>query len=504
MPSDQVARSGSRCCRTAASRTAAARASTSGTCRRELVALGHHVEVFSGQPYPELDPGRCCTEVPSLDLYREPRPVPHAAALREYRDWIDVLEVAHDVDRRLPRAADVQPAGARGCCGPAAATSTSCTTTRCSATACSASPGRPAAGDQHPPPDQRRPPDRARRAPTAWRSGSPCAAGTASSACRRRVARRRRPDPDRRPSPPRRHPRDFGVDPDRMRVVPLGVDTGCSSRPHVPRVPGRIVADGQRRLPDEGRRDAAARRSPSCAPSATSKLDRGRQADARAAPPSSWSSELALGERGALRARRLRRRARRARSAAPRWPSCPRSTRASRCPPSRHMACGTPLVASHRRRACPRWSGRRRAVLVAARRRRGAGRRAARACSTTRTGRERLGAAGARGCWSGSPGAPSPRTVEADRGGHRRPSPTAASRGADVLTVDFDRFGRRARRPRARPGLRRRAARLRGATGGAPTWSPSTRTRPSSRDGARHVRRDARGRRGPARRRRPT
>ena len=24
---------------------------------RELVALGHDVEVFSGQPYPELDPG---------------------------------------------------------------------------------------------------------------------------------------------------------------------------------------------------------------------------------------------------------------------------------------------------------------------------------------------------------------------------------------------------------------------------------------------------------------
>src|ERR671937_522387 len=24
---------------------------------RELAALGHHVEVFSGQPYPELEPG---------------------------------------------------------------------------------------------------------------------------------------------------------------------------------------------------------------------------------------------------------------------------------------------------------------------------------------------------------------------------------------------------------------------------------------------------------------
>ena len=38
---------------------------------RELHALGHHVEVFSGQPYPELDPGPVLREVPSLDLYRD-------------------------------------------------------------------------------------------------------------------------------------------------------------------------------------------------------------------------------------------------------------------------------------------------------------------------------------------------------------------------------------------------------------------------------------------------
>jgi glycosyltransferase involved in cell wall biosynthesis len=60
---------------------------------RELAALGHHVEVFSGQPYPELEPGPLLRPLPSLDLYREPDPfrTPH---LREYRDWIDALEVA--------------------------------------------------------------------------------------------------------------------------------------------------------------------------------------------------------------------------------------------------------------------------------------------------------------------------------------------------------------------------------------------------------------------------
>jgi glycosyltransferase involved in cell wall biosynthesis len=59
---------------------------------RELAALGHHVEVFSGQPYPELEPGPLLRTLPSLDLYRDDDPfrTPH---LREYRDWIDVLEV---------------------------------------------------------------------------------------------------------------------------------------------------------------------------------------------------------------------------------------------------------------------------------------------------------------------------------------------------------------------------------------------------------------------------
>ena len=60
---------------------------------RELVALGHQVEVFSGQPYPVLDPGVRLTEVPSLDLYREPDPF-RTPRLREFRDRVDLLEVA--------------------------------------------------------------------------------------------------------------------------------------------------------------------------------------------------------------------------------------------------------------------------------------------------------------------------------------------------------------------------------------------------------------------------
>ena len=60
---------------------------------RELTALGHEVEVFSGQPYPELDEGVRLTKVPSLDLYREPDPF-RVPRLREFRDRIDVEEFA--------------------------------------------------------------------------------------------------------------------------------------------------------------------------------------------------------------------------------------------------------------------------------------------------------------------------------------------------------------------------------------------------------------------------
>lgn len=60
---------------------------------RELVRLGHTVDVISGQPYPILDDGVRLIELPSLDLYREPDPF-RMPKLAEYRDWVDALEVA--------------------------------------------------------------------------------------------------------------------------------------------------------------------------------------------------------------------------------------------------------------------------------------------------------------------------------------------------------------------------------------------------------------------------
>ncbi len=60
---------------------------------RELVSLGHSVEVFSGPPWPELDPGVGFTPVRGLDLYREPDPF-RIPARREFTSFADVQEFA--------------------------------------------------------------------------------------------------------------------------------------------------------------------------------------------------------------------------------------------------------------------------------------------------------------------------------------------------------------------------------------------------------------------------
>jgi glycosyltransferase involved in cell wall biosynthesis len=58
---------------------------------RELVALGHSVEVMAGQPWPVLDDGVGFTPLEGLDLYRDPDPfrVPHWS---EFKDLADLQE----------------------------------------------------------------------------------------------------------------------------------------------------------------------------------------------------------------------------------------------------------------------------------------------------------------------------------------------------------------------------------------------------------------------------
>lgn len=60
---------------------------------REVAAMGHHIEVLSGQPWPQMDDPEQLVQVPGLDLYRQPDPfrVPH---ISEFRDTIDAREFA--------------------------------------------------------------------------------------------------------------------------------------------------------------------------------------------------------------------------------------------------------------------------------------------------------------------------------------------------------------------------------------------------------------------------
>lgn len=59
---------------------------------RELRALGHSVEVLSGPPWPDLDEGVGFTPVPSLDLYREPDPfrIPHPREITSVNDLLEL------------------------------------------------------------------------------------------------------------------------------------------------------------------------------------------------------------------------------------------------------------------------------------------------------------------------------------------------------------------------------------------------------------------------------
>ncbi len=59
---------------------------------KALVDLGPHVEVFSGQPYPILDPRVTLTELPSLDIFNDHYPG-RFPAYWEFKHWPDVVEV---------------------------------------------------------------------------------------------------------------------------------------------------------------------------------------------------------------------------------------------------------------------------------------------------------------------------------------------------------------------------------------------------------------------------
>ena len=216
---------------------------------RELAALGHDVEVFSGQPYPELDPGVRLTEVPSLDLYREPDPF-RTPRLRELRDLTDVVEVLtmwtagfpepRTFSRRVARAlrrrvADFDVVHDNQTLGYGVLDVERA--------------GLPLVATIHHPITFDRRVDLAEA--TTWRRRLALRRWYGFLRMQGRVARRLGTVLTPSASSARDVVTDFGVDRDRISVVPLGVDE-VFAPPTAPRVPGRIVAMASADSPMKG------------------------------------------------------------------------------------------------------------------------------------------------------------------------------------------------------------------------------------------------------------
>jgi glycosyltransferase involved in cell wall biosynthesis len=216
---------------------------------RELVALGHEVEVFSGQPYPDLDDGVRLTKVPSLDLYREPDPF-RVPRRREFRDLVDVEEFLTMCTAGFPepktfgtrvarllreRTADFDVVHdnqvlAYGILHVAKL-------------------GLPVVTTIHHPITVDRRID-LEAAPT-WRKRLSLRRWYGFLRMQVKVARAARLVLTPSASSGRDIVADFGVTADRVRVIPLGVDDGFRP-PTTPRVPGRIVAMASADAPMKG------------------------------------------------------------------------------------------------------------------------------------------------------------------------------------------------------------------------------------------------------------
>ena len=216
---------------------------------RELVALGHDVEVFSGQPYPELDPGVRLTKLPSLDLYREPDPF-RTPRLSEFRDAIDVLEVATMYTAGFPepltfslRAARVLKKRLRDF------DVVHDNQTLGYGILDIARTGIPLVATIHHPITFDRRVDmsnaRGRKKISTWR-------WYGFLGMQGRVARRMKHVLTVSRSSARDIVRDFGVAPERVEVIPLGVEPEVFQHYQDPRVPGRIVAMASADTPMKG------------------------------------------------------------------------------------------------------------------------------------------------------------------------------------------------------------------------------------------------------------
>jgi len=216
---------------------------------RELVALGHEVEVFSGQPYPVLDEGVRLTEVPSLDLYREPDPF-RTPRPSEIRDAVDVLEVATMWTAGFPepRTFGLRVARLlRRRLGDFDVVHDN--QTLADGVLVLERAGLPVVATIHHPISFDRRVDLA--AAPSWRRRLTLRRWYGFLRMQGRVARRVGTVLSPSESSARDIVTDFGVDRSRIRVVPLGVDD-VFRPPAEPRVPGRIVAMASADTPMKG------------------------------------------------------------------------------------------------------------------------------------------------------------------------------------------------------------------------------------------------------------
>jgi glycosyltransferase involved in cell wall biosynthesis len=216
---------------------------------RELVALGHEVEVFSGQPYPELDDGVALTKVPSLDLYREPDPF-RIPKLREFRDRVDVEEFATMCVAGFPEPKTFSTRVARVLKGRLDDFDVVHDNQVLGYGMLDIERmGLPVVTSIHHPITFDRRIDLA--AARSWRKKLTLRRWYGFLRMQGKVARQVRRILTVSESSYRDIITDFGVDPSRIQVIPLGVDAEFVP-PSLPRVPGRIVAMASADAPMKG------------------------------------------------------------------------------------------------------------------------------------------------------------------------------------------------------------------------------------------------------------
>ncbi|GAB46956.1 glycosyltransferase family 4 protein [Mobilicoccus pelagius] len=217
---------------------------------RALVQAGHEVTVFSGQPYPELDPGVRLEKVPSLDLYREPDPF-RMPRLNEYRDAIDVLEVAGMMTAAFPEPLTFSLRAARALRGRTGEFDVVHDNQCLGYGLLDIARHAPLVTTIHHPITRDRTTDLAGAA--GWRRVS-LSRWYSFLTMQKRVARTQRHVLTVSTSSARDIATDFGVDPARIDVVPLGVETDVFT-PDAhdgPRVPGRLVTMASADVPLKG------------------------------------------------------------------------------------------------------------------------------------------------------------------------------------------------------------------------------------------------------------